>query len=182
MTEVRTPKVHSVRFEDLKKRAKLHLRDQAFAHPDANAESAFAILVSLALGPFMASDRPALRAFAQAFMLTGGGEDFASSSAEAVRALARQACTQAFEHNTREQALLVMRAKQEALLIIGHWDVRSVATLINLVPAIVRPGCAGRRIECHMDGADESGWRIDFVDQLPIPSFAKSSLFQPLQA
>lgn len=182
MTDVRTPQVHSVRFEDLKKRAKLHLRDQAFSHPDANAESAFAILVALALGPFMASDRPALRAFAQAFMLTGGGEDFASSASDGVRALAKQACAQAFEHNTRDQALLVMRAKQEALLIIGRWDVRAVSTLINLVPSIVRPGCVGRRIECHMDGADEAGWRVDFVDPLPAPRFAKSSLFQALQA
>lgn len=172
---------YTVKFEAVKARAKRLISDNAFGRLNDRSAEAFGCLIRLAVSPLF-SQRPALAQFAEHFAITGDMNllDGTAESADALKTLSRAVAEQAFSDASRELALVIFQARQEAMHLIDRWDVRSVAMLLAVFPQTIPPSCHGAAIKCAQDTIDSS-WTISF-GEAPKPTLRAGHLFQPIFA
>lgn len=172
---------YTVKFEVVKARAKRLISDNAFGRLNDRSAEAFGCLIRLAVSPLF-SQRPALAKFAEHFAITGDMNllEGTDEAADSLSALSRAVAEQAFTDASRELALVIFQARQEAMHVIDRWDVRAAPMLLSVFPQTIPRSCHGAAIKCTQDTLDSS-WTISFGDS-PKPTLRPGHLFQPIFA
>lgn len=162
----------TMKFEALKAKAKRILGDgialEVFLSPRAGGffnDETFGAFARMARAEYIFAERPELVKFAQAYeqlhpelALPTTGDSVAAVAAEVARR-----DPSATRGAGDEFALLALKAREEGCKLIDRWDVRSVASLIDLFPETIPKMYlkAGLTAECDEDGE----WVITFDPQ-----------------
>lgn len=164
---------NEIKFESLKAKAKKQIWGQVAERIGLSSSNigwlhvgAFEALAHIAVNQehYLFEERPALAAFAKAFMIKPGatGNDILASYAKAV---AMREFT--LGESASELALIALKAREEAVEIIHRWDVRRVAKLIDLFPEIVPKSYRKATLSCYMADNEDCDWMVCFDTSRP---------------